>query len=55
MWPFNSYPERTAEDVDDETYDYVIVGGNLRSILLAEYRSFDSDTWFPPAAPAAAS
>lgn len=30
MWPFSSYPERTAEDVDGKTYDYIIVGGKSR-------------------------
>ncbi|KAL6874468.1 alcohol oxidase [Trichoderma longibrachiatum] len=31
MWPFSSYPERTAEDVDGKTYDYIIVGASRLS------------------------
>ena len=27
MWPFTSYPERSPADVDGQTYDYIIVGG----------------------------
>lgn len=27
MWPFTSYPEVTAAQVEGKTYDYVVVGG----------------------------
>lgn len=33
MWPFSSpYPEWSPDQVDGETYDYVIVGGKKRGI-----------------------
>lgn len=27
MWPFSTYPEKTAGDVAGKTFDYIIVGG----------------------------
>jgi hypothetical protein len=33
MWPFSSYPERTARDVADQVFDYIVVGGKLAYIL----------------------
>ena len=33
MWPFASYPELSAADVDGKTFDYVIVGGKVPPIL----------------------
>jgi hypothetical protein len=27
MWPFSTYPEKTAGDVAGKSFDYIIVGG----------------------------
>jgi hypothetical protein len=27
MWPFSTYPEKTADDVAGKMFDYIIVGG----------------------------
>ncbi|ETS76742.1 hypothetical protein PFICI_12129 [Pestalotiopsis fici W106-1] len=41
MWPFSSYPEATASEVDGKTYDYVIVGGGTAGCCLAARLSED--------------
>ncbi|KAF3009410.1 hypothetical protein E8E14_010014 [Neopestalotiopsis sp. 37M] len=41
MWPFSSYPEYSASDVHDKTYDYVIVGGGTAGCALASRLSED--------------
>jgi hypothetical protein len=33
MWPFASYPERSPEDVEGKSYDYIIVGGKIEPTL----------------------
>ncbi|KAF4767478.1 hypothetical protein HAV15_009558 [Penicillium sp. str.  len=35
MWPFSTYPEKTAGDVAGKTFDYIIVGGGTAGCLIA--------------------
>ncbi|OQE30658.1 hypothetical protein PENFLA_c002G00152 [Penicillium flavigenum] len=35
MWPFSTYPEKTADDVAGKTFDYIIVGGGTAGCLIA--------------------
>ncbi|KAJ5494222.1 Glucose-methanol-choline oxidoreductase [Penicillium fimorum] len=35
MWPFSTYPEKTASDVAGKTFDYIIVGGGTAGCLIA--------------------
>ncbi|KAF7523311.1 hypothetical protein PCG10_006715 [Penicillium crustosum] len=34
MWPFSTYPEKTAGDVAGKTFDYIIVGGGTAGCLI---------------------
>ncbi|CAG8897178.1 unnamed protein product [Penicillium nalgiovense] len=35
MWPFPTYPEKTADDVAGKTFDYIVVGGGTAGCLIA--------------------
>ncbi|CAI7661079.1 unnamed protein product [Penicillium glandicola] len=43
MWPFSTYPEKTAGDVAGKTFDYVIVGGGTAGCLIANRLSASSN------------
>ncbi|CAP91933.1 hypothetical protein E8E15_010209 [Penicillium rubens] len=44
MWPFSTYPEKTADDIAGKTFDYIIVGGGTAGCLIAHRLSASPNT-----------